>query len=139
MIYSERFNTMTFSQKEVETGLHKPLLDYLIQYYSANAEDTFNDIHITSDGECLIIQWVQVPYDRSYGGEFQYIEEDECIMREVILPDNSSTHIYADEDPEEIINLWLQENPGWERGPYGGWVNTAENERIRKELEGDEE
>lgn len=118
---SREYNSMSFTPEEVKKGLHTSLIDYLIslQYSS---EHRFNDIHITSDSYCLIVEWVFVPFDHSYGGSFQYVDEDEHVMREVELPSGGYEFIFADEDPNEYLKDWLKEHPGWTRDHFGHWT-----------------
>ena len=67
-------NKMAFSPEEVKEGLHKTLLDYLLDY-NAKSNDWMNDIHVTTDGYCTIVCWDQVPVKRDCGGGFVYIDE----------------------------------------------------------------
>lgn len=115
------FNSMSFSPEDMKAGLHKELIDYLVNYH-LNQDDRFNDIHLTTDGFCLIVEWEQVPYDHSYGGSFRYVDEDSDVMRRVDLPDGSWEYIYEDDDPNQYLHDWLVEHPGWTKDDYGHWV-----------------
>lgn len=126
------YNTMSFSREAMKEGLHLELITYLVNYH-LNNDDYFNDVHITTDGETLIVEWEQVPYDHSFGGSFQYIEEDCLVMRDVELPDGSSAFIFQDEDPKEYIQSWLKEHPGWKRTAYNRWAFEDTKETTKGE------
>lgn len=115
------YNSMSFSREAMKEGLHLELIKYLVNYH-LNNDYHFNDVHITTDGETLIVEWEQVPYDHSFGGSFQYVEEDCLVMRDLDLPDGGNTFIPQDDDPEEYLKEWLKEHPGWKRSAYGHWV-----------------
>lgn len=115
------YNSMSFSREAMKEGLHLELIKYLVNYH-LNNDYHFNDVHITTDGETLIVEWEQVPYDHSFGGSFQYVEEDCLVMRDLDLPDGGNTFIPQDDDPEEYLKEWLNEHPGWKRSDYGHWV-----------------
>lgn len=115
------YNSMSFSREAMKEGLHLELIKYLVNYH-LNNDYHFNDVHITTDGETLIVEWEQVPYDHSFGGSFQYVEEDCLVMRDLDLPDGGNTFIPQDDDPEEYLKEWLEEHPGWKRSAYGHWV-----------------
>ena len=127
----KKYNSMTFSTENMEEGIHKELIDYLVNYH-LNEDDHFNDIHITTDGECLVVEWVQVPYDRTYGGSFQYCDEDSYVVTEVIFPDNSS-ELVEPERKEEVFNEWLTEHPTWKKNQWGFWFNEEELNDLKKE------
>ena len=127
----KEYNTMSFSREAMKEGLHLELINYLVNYH-LNNDPYFNDVHITTDGETLIVEWEQVPYDHSYGGSFQYIEEDCTVMRNVDLPDGSCSFIFENEDTETYIQEWLQEHPGWKRTAYNNWVFECTEEATTK-------
>lgn len=49
------YNSEAFTPEEVAKGLHQKLLNTLLEI-SKEQEDSHYDIHITSDGYCLIIE-----------------------------------------------------------------------------------
>ena len=99
---NEELNSMVFTPEEVERGMVDDLLKYLIDY-NTKSEERFNEIMITSDSYCTIVNWINVPIERDYGGRFEFLRDDECIAKEVILPDNSS-HIVMSKEEED--GLW---------------------------------
>ena len=44
---------------------------------------------------------------------------------------------YDEEDYKERLDEFLKENPGWVKTHYGTWTNEIENEKFRKQLEGE--
>ena len=75
-----KYNYMAFIPEEVEKGLHLDLIKTLLDINN-KSEDHFNEIHITTDSYCTIVEWVYIPIDRSYGGKFEFIDEDEYIEK----------------------------------------------------------
>ena len=105
----ENYNSMSFTPEEVKQGLHTKLIKYLLDY-NKDCEQHYNDIHITTDGYCLIVEWASIPYDHAWGGSFQYVDFDEVIMHEVHLPDGSSVLSRNEEEDAEIIQDFLNKN-----------------------------
>ena len=128
------YNYQAFIPEEVEKGLHLKLLNCLLEL-NKESQKHYNDIHITTDGFCTIIEWESVPYSHEYGGSFKYVSEDEVVMLERHFPDNHYEHFYSEEDYQEKLHEWLKENPGWVKTSYGTWTNELENEQFRKMLE----
>ena len=130
------YNTQAFTPEEVKKGLAQDLLNYLLDYNKKNTEQYY-DIHITSDGYCTIIEWVDVMYTSKYGedGKFQFVDYDEYVMKEFTFPDNHTEMCYSEEDAEQRLQEWLKDNPSWVKNEWGCWTNELENERARKMLE----
>ena len=105
--------------------------------YNKVSKTHYNDIHLTTDGYCTIIEWETIPYNHEYGGSFKYVGEDEVIMLERRFPDNHTELCYDEEDYKERLDEFLKENPGWVKTHYGTWTNEIENEKFRKQLEGE--
>lgn len=118
------YNEEAFTPEDVEAGLLDDLIKHLLDH-NAKSDRAYYDIHITSDGYCSIVQWVSVPYnDEHYNGEFVFKDEDEYIMKEVILPDNSIEYVFPG-DEKETIKEWLENNPGWHKRD-GRWIYDKE-------------
>ena len=138
------YNQMAFTPDEVKKGLHLKLLNTLLEI-SNELKDSHLDIHITDDSYCLIIEWCDVYYDKSLGsGKFEFVGEDETVMKEVFFPDNHCEYLLPDE-VDDRFKEWLDEQAKageiWEKTPYGTWTNKTENERWKKligEDDGDE-
>jgi len=133
------YNSQAFTPEEVEAGLLQDLLNYLLDH-NKKAKEQYYDIHITSDGYCTIIEWTDVDYDQKFGpdGKFEFVPYNGQIMLEFTFPDNHTELCYNEEDYQERLEEFLKENPGWVKTSYGTWTNDIENEKFRKELEGEE-
>ena len=111
------YNSMAFTPEDVELGLHYDLLNCLL-LYNAKAKDKYNDIHITSDGYCTIVEWSNIPYSGEWGGKFEFVDEDENVMKELQLPDD--TYEYVEKEYEdEYLNEWLKDNPEYKKDSFG--------------------
>ena len=130
------YNYQAFTPDEVEQGLLNDLLNYLLDHNKKN-KNQYYDIHITTDGYCSIIEWIDVSYNHDYGdeGKFEYVPYNGQVMLEYSFPDDHYERFYSEEEYQERLQEWLKENPGWVKTSYGTWTNEIENERIRKELE----
>ena len=106
----------------------------LMRMGAADDAEHFNELRIRNEEDAFIVEWIQEPYSRDYGGSFEYVPEDGYVMLERQLPDGTFEMFHSDEDYQETLKEWLQENPGWEKNEYGRWFNREENERITKEL-----
>ena len=125
-----RYNSQAFTPEEVKQGLHLDLINYLLSY-NAKSKSYFNDLHITSEGYWLIIDWVTEDYDNKLAG-FEFVGEDQLVVQIVNFPDG--TYAYATDDTEalEFLNDWLQRHPEWEKDERGRWYNK--NETLTKEI-----
>lgn len=122
-------NSQAFTPEDVEKGLHFKLINTLLDL-NKELKNYYNEILITSDSYCTIVQWVERHYDWD-DCRFEYISDDEYVMRKVEFPDNSYELIYSDEDPQEYLDDWLKKNPGWTKTQYGQWINEQkEQEEI---------
>ena len=125
-----RYNEEVFTPEDVEDGLMDDLIKYL-KIHNEKSDRAYYDIHITSDGYCSIVQWVSVPYeDEHYNGEFVFKDEDEVIMKELRLPDNSIEYVFPDEE-DERFNEWLKENPDWYKNDRGIYVRNHRHEYLQ--------
>jgi len=136
---SRNYNYQAFTPEEVKKGLLNDLLNYLLEHNKKNDEQYY-DIHITTDGYCSIVEWTDVQYDDKFGeqGRFRFVDSNEVVMLERYFPDNHSEMCWDEEDYQERLKKFLEENPGWVKGPFGNWTNEIENEKIKKWLEGEE-
>ena len=136
---NREYNYQAFTPDEVKKGLHLDLLNYLLEHNKKN-ETQYYDIHITTDGYCTIIEWIDVNYNQEYGpeGKFKFVPADSYVMVEKTFPDGHYDYFGSEEEFEEVLKDWLEENPGWVKTSYGTWTNEIENERIRKQLIGEE-
>lgn len=119
------YNEKAFTPEDVEQGLMNDLLNYLLDY-NTKSKEYFYDIHITSDGYCTIVQWTDISYN-SDGDEskFDFVDYDEVVMKELILPDNSIIYVHRGEQ-DEALKEWLEDNPSYKQDEYGRWYNEDE-------------
>ena len=76
-----KYNCMAFIPEEVDKGMVIDLINYLLDA-NKKSIDHFNEIHISTDSYCTIVEWIWKPLDNSYGGEFQFVDEDEYITKD---------------------------------------------------------
>ena len=110
------YNYQAFTPEEKQM-MHK-FLDLLIEMKQK--------IKISTDGYCTIIEWLD---ECEYSNEnFVYCNDGEGIYREVHLPDDTYEYVFDFDNrtDEEVINEWLEKNPGWEKNDYGRWINTKD-------------
>lgn len=127
-------NSQYFSDKQIEQGQMTRLLDYLMSE-AYDKGDYYNDIHIRPcDCGTFVVEWIQIPWNHDFGGSFQYVGQDQVVLTEYRLPDDSHIDLVDDDDFEDYLENWLKEHPGWVRTQYGTWVNKIENEKFLEEL-----
>ena len=112
------YNSQTFTPEETKKGLHLDLIKYLLDY-NQKSDTHYNDIHITTDGSCIIVEWECVPYSREYGGRFEHLEKDETKMKEMVFPDNHSEFVFPEEEKDRLTE-WLKTNPDYVLNPTTG-------------------
>ena len=83
----------------------------------------------------FVVEWAQLPWSGKWGGHFDYVDEDELIMRECILPDNTIIYCVDEEEYKERLDEWLKENPSYYRTPYGTWGNRDDDAELQRMLE----
>ena len=108
-----KYNSQAFTKEEVKQGLHLDLINYLLDYNSKSKE-CFNDIHIDSDGFCVIVEWVTETYGDVLTS-FEFVDEDEVVLKIVKFPDGSYDYVEDQDEANDRFQLWLHENPDWER------------------------
>ena len=79
--YETNLNTAVFSSEQVQNGLMTKLLTVLLEQNSTD-NTSFNEIRITSDGECQVVNWINHPKNSFFEeGEFVYVSGDELFRR----------------------------------------------------------
>ena len=122
-----KYNSQVFTPEQVESNAPRDLLDYLLEF-NKKSQKSFMDVHITTDGYCLIIEWAEIDYEFRYeDGKFDFVDSDEEIFACVRLPDNSSMYVPRSEK-EDALNDWLTEHPGWHKNAWGVWSNNDEED-----------
>ena len=120
------YNSQSFTPEEVAKGLHLELLKTLMSL-SSKSDRHYNDIHITTDGYCTMVEWSSVPYSHEYGGTFQFVDEDHSVMYQGQFPDNHYEYYFSKKDYEEELKDWLKKHPDWVKTEYGTWTDMEEN------------
>ena len=119
-------NSKAFTPEEIEKGLDKDLLNYLLDYNSKSSEHYY-DIHICSDGFCTIVEWNDISYNPEMvnTGEFKLIDDEHVIAYEGIFPDNHIELCYNEDDYNERLNDWLKEHPTYRKNTFGRWYDST--------------
>lgn len=133
-----KINEQYYSKEQIKKKEHLKLLDTLMSE-CYGAKEGYNDIHIVPiDCGAFSIQWIQTNPEHS-SARFAPVDDDETIMKEYSLPDNSYIYFQDEEEYKEYLKDWLKENPGWEKTQYGTWTNRIENEKFLADLNKTEE
>ena len=82
---------------------------------SAADNEFYNDIHTYMEEDIYIVEWIQVPYSQEWGGRFEYVDDNQSIYTEYILPDNSTVSFKDEKEFEEYFTQWLEDNPQYQR------------------------
>ena len=131
-------NSQSFSKEQIENNEMTEFVNMLCKL-SYGEGSTYNDIRIRpTDCGGFAVEWAEVPWDHQYGGSFEYVDEDQVVVKEYVFPDNHTELCYNDDDFVCRLNDFLKENPGWEKTAYGTWTNTIANEKFSSLYEKDE-
>lgn len=114
-------NNIYFNNRKHANKFIKFLLDY---NQDSDNEDYF-EIHIYQEDTGIIIEFDKVPFSRDWGGRFEYVDEDQLVVTELIFPDNS-TELVPKGSEDIRLDEWLKENPGWVKNEYGVWRKEGE-------------
>ena len=120
MFTNTSVNSVAFTPEDVQKNLHLDLINYLLSF-NQKSENSFFDIHITTDGFCTIVEFANITRginDTSEG--FVYMDEDHYLLRRVEFPDGHYDY-FNDDAAEEVFNNWLREHPGWKKDEFGRW------------------
>ena len=124
-------NSQAFKPEEVKKGLLKDFLTMLLTI-SSKFEDSYYDIHITTDGYCIIVEWVDCFYNYP-SDQFKLVTENQAVMTELRYPDDSYEYVFP-EEVDEKFQEWHKAHPEWIQTPCGTWTNQVENEKFRQSL-----
>lgn len=130
-----RFNSQAFIPEEVEKGYHLDLIKHLLDY-NRKSEKFYNEIHITTDGYCTIVEWITNSFEYK-DEEFKFVGYDEEVLIQVVYPDKSLTYAHTREEADDLLKLWLQEHPSWKQNQYGHWYDSSTIELVKEELLGE--
>ena len=112
-------NNVAFTPEEVEKGMVIDFIQFLLEQ-NKKLERSFNDIHITSDSYCTIVEWIQKRYDDS-DESFEYVDGDHLVVKEIYFPDGHYEWVKTKEEEKERWEEFLKEDPGWYQDSYGTW------------------
>lgn len=103
----KEINRMYFTGAMVKSGEMAKFIETLCaQAYCDQDPDIalYNDIRIhPEDLGAFSVEWVQLPWDNSYGGNFQYVDEDEVVCFERKMPDHSYQRFASEEEYRECL------------------------------------
>lgn len=111
-----KVNSMYFYNLEDALALIKHLSELSIK-----DNNLYSDIHVYPEEGSFIVEWAQLPYDHSYGGNFKYVGEEEEVLTYKTFPDNSGDYFRDEEEFKVALDDWLAENPKWKRNQFGRW------------------
>lgn len=129
-------NVEVFSWKEVEKGHLNDFINLLLKQSIDRVSSTYSDIHIIPE-DCgfIRVEWEDVPWNKDYGGHWQYIKDDEeeVVMKYYYFPDNSSGLFSSEEEYKEALQDWLEEHKEekWVKKELG-WVSLKRQEEFEK-------
>ena len=115
-----KYNQMVFNcntERKLANKFIATLLDH-----NTVCINNYNDINIYQEEDLIVVNWIQRYYDDEFGicGKFKFVDTDQEVMTELILPDNSSE--FVEPGKEDIaLQEWLEENPGWYKDDNGRW------------------
>lgn len=117
-----------------ELELFHKQLDLFIAYNKQSTSDHF-DIHLVMDDNYVEIDYIQIPYDNedNYDGKFIFLNYDEVVMKEEVLPDNSIILVHDDAEYQEELKNWLTDHPTWKQNDFGRWYDEEEDKKFREE------
>lgn len=123
-------NNMYFSKEMVANGDLNSFIDFLLKLSYSDKTEYYNDIHLyPADCGAFILEWVQVPWDKSFGGRFEYLDEEQEIVKAYDLPDKTFEYFHNDEEYKDFLNDWLKNNPGWKKhNVMNTWVKEESYE-----------
>lgn len=108
-------NQMIFDTSKNKDALQlaQKFLAGLLQH-NIDSIDDYADIHIYQEETLIIVEWTQVFYDDNFHQDhFILLDENHSLVKEIIMPDNSTLCIFEYEDEDGAIDRWHRENPGW--------------------------
>lgn len=107
-------NRQFFSKDDVSNGAFDAFLKALIAFGVAS-KSHYNDIHIANaDDGAVSLEWEEVSYSHhEEEGEFVFLEANQAVFKEVLMPDGSSQYVMDGCDEEKLLEEWLKTHPEW--------------------------
>ena len=111
-------NSQYFHDEQVKAGELSEFVSLLMKQCYGKG-DNYNDIHIRpEDCGAFSVEWASSPWDHSYGGRFEYVEEDQAVMTEYTFPDNHCEMCFDEEDFKERLTEFLNDHPEYNKKSY---------------------
>lgn len=123
---AEKPNIATFTNPD-DVG------EFIAKLLDIDNEDTFFDIHVYNEDKLVVLEYSQVPYDGSYGGRFEYIDEDSEIVTNKYLPDGTWLQVHSDSEYEEQLVEFLRKHPNYKMNEWGKWILTEDFDNDNNE------
>ena len=124
-------NLQYFSKEDIKNGTFTSFVKALVDFGNTS-ENHYNDIRIAPlDCGAVQVEWEEINFKhKNEEGEFVFVDSDHAVLKEIILPDESSRYIFDDEDENQIIKDWLKEHPTWKRSKTTGRYYDANEEKA---------
>ena len=120
------YNSEYFTKEQVEQGLHIKFIEFLLELDDYDRGGV-HDIHMYKEEDAIIVEWCFKWYDKSIGNDrFEFLGEDDLVMTEVYLPDNSSVYVRNEDERKEVLEDWLKEHPTYKKDEWGRWYDESE-------------
>ena len=104
-------NIQYFSKDEIRNGTFTDFIKALVEF-NITSGTHYNDIHIAAvDCGAVQVEWEEINIKlAAEEGEFKFIDSDHVVMQEVILPDQSVTYAFSEEDARKLVNDWQRKH-----------------------------
>lgn len=122
-------NRLTFDfGKEGSRKHFNSWLELLLKYNLDVDNDTYYDIHIDNDGNSIILEWEEKPFDSSeeWGGSFTWVDSYDEVYTEVHFPDDHYEMVPV-RSKNEVLKEWHKDHPEWVMTSYGTWTDSIQN------------
>ena len=120
------YNSEYFTKEQVEQGLHIKFIEFLLELDGYDRGGV-HDIHMYKEDGAVIVEWCIKYYNKSISNDrFEFCGDDDVIMTEVYLPDNSSVYVRNEDEEKEVLEDWLKEHPTWKKNEWGRWYDENE-------------
>lgn len=126
---------MYFNKAMIVAGQFNSFLKELMDQ-SYDDGEYYNDIHIIpADCNAFTIEWIQLPWSHDYGGSFEYVDDDQVVLREYEMPDGTYQYFETEDDKLEAVKDFLDLHPTYKQDQYGRWYDEAEVMALKEELD----
>jgi len=104
----KEYNRIYFNKNDVAAGLHLKFVNFLLS--NLETSDYRVDVHIfTEDCDAIVVEFARQLWDCIDDmGKFEFVNGDEAVVKEVILPDNTFTYADSEEEAKSLIDDWYK-------------------------------